>query len=144
MIRELQTDDLGSLGSLLGQAGLPATDIDAVDWYALVGVSGREGLVAAGGLERCGDSLLLRSVVTHPSERGRGLGGDVVRQLHRAALESGRPDTWLLTETAAEYFALHHGYRVVDRDGAPAGIRESGQFSGLCPASAVLMRRKVA
>ena len=78
-------------------------------------------LIAAGGLERCGESVLLRSVVTHADYRGRGLAGEVVQTLHQAAMQAGYQSCWLLTMDAARYFAARHGYHVAAREDAPEG-----------------------
>lgn len=112
-------------------------------WLVLKGELRDGVLVSAGGLERCGGSLLLRSVVTHPDWRGQGLAGELVRQLHQAAGQSGHTETWLMTETAESYFQAHHSYRPINRDVVPTDIRASSQFSELCPASATVMVRRL-
>ncbi len=141
MLNELTAKDIPALATLIAEAGLPAADISSAQWLVLLGQYEDEILVASGGIERTGDDLLLRSLVTHPRWRGRGLAGSIVNQLHRRTAASGQCETWLLTETAADYFG-RHGYAAVSRDSAPAGIRASTQFSGLCPASATLMCRR--
>jgi arsenate reductase len=45
---------------------------------------------------------------------------------------------YLLTTTAAGFFGKR-GYLPADRDQAPAGIRATREFSGVCPASAAFM-----
>lgn len=134
---------LEQLKMLLRQSGLPYEDLEKAVWFRLLGVSQNSALLAAAGLERCEDALLLRSVITHPDHRNQGFGGQIVEALHKAAKESGYEEVWLLTEETGNYFANHHGYEIIDRSLAPLGIQNSAQFSALCPGDACLMRKRL-
>ena len=142
MILEL-TDNPGTIASLLVEAGLPDADIQQVDWLMMLGYQVNENLVAAGGLERCGKDLLLRSVVVAPQSRGRGLGFQLVNELESRAAKQGYTAIYLLTLDAQRYFAGAPGYRELEREAAPEGIRYSSQFTGICPASATLMVKHI-
>jgi amino-acid N-acetyltransferase len=50
---------------------------------------------------------------------------------------------YLLTETAAEFWP-RFGFVRIARDAAPPGVRDSAEWSGGCPASAVAMRLDLA
>ncbi len=104
----------------------------------------REGtrVVAAGALQRFGSSALVRSVVVDPDRRGGGLGEMIVLELERLARAAHIDRLVLLTETAAEFFA-RHGYRVIERSGAPPGVQASEEFRCLCPSSAVCMAKNL-
>ena len=49
---------------------------------------------------------------------------------------------YLLTETASEYFKKL-GFVEITRDEAPDEIKNTKQFSSLCPASAIVMRKTI-
>ena len=143
MIRPLAPGDQPVLLSLLTEAGLPVEDVHGADWLLLSGYFEESRLIAAGGLERCGDSLLLRSVVTAADCRDQGLCSGLLKGLHAEARKSGYDRVWLLTETATEYFQLHHGYEMKPRSAAPEAIRNSMEFSTLCSSAANLMVRNI-
>ena len=54
----------------------------------------------------------------------------------------GPKDVYVLTETAAPFFATL-GFLSVAREAAPPEIAATQQFSALCPAGAKLMRREI-
>ena len=53
---------------------------------------------------------------------------------------AGIRDVYLLTTTAEHYFP-RLGFACVDRECVPAAVRTSAEFTGACPASAVVMRK---
>lgn len=123
----------------LTAAGLPTEDLaDRV--VSLFALQDRGEPVAFGGLERHGDDVLLRSVVTPQRDRGRGLGKAVVDAVIAVATDEGARTAWLLTTDAGAFFS-RLGFAAVPRDSAPAAIAATRQFSALCPGSATLMRR---
>lgn len=141
-LTRLAAADLPDLAAALTAAGLPADDIggpDRVFWAAR-----RDGvLIGYGGVECSAASPqdgLLRSVVLLPEQRGTGLGAALVAALTAEARSLGLHRLWLLT-TSAEPFFRRLGFVAQDRSTAPAAVTASAQFSGLCPASAVLMAR---
>jgi amino-acid N-acetyltransferase len=95
-----------------------------------------------GGLEVHGGDALMRSVVTLPPLRGRGIGATIVVALEAEARVSKCRSVYLLTTTAQPLFEKL-GYALLDRARAPAAIRASAQFSSLCPATAALMMKRL-
>ncbi|MBL8547026.1 MAG: GNAT family N-acetyltransferase [Hyphomonadaceae bacterium] len=95
--------------------------------------------IAWGGfsVERDG---LMRSVVVKREARGRGFGARMIGALLERARQQGVERLWLLTTDAAPFFE-RLGWTLAERSSAPAAIAASRQFSGLCPASAMLMVR---
>ena len=141
-LTRLAAADLPDLAAALTAAGLPADDIggpDRVFWAAhRAGV-----LIGYGGVETSAASPqdgLLRSVVILPEQRGTGQGACLVAALTAGARSLGLHRLWLLT-TSAEPFFRRLGFVAHNRSAAPAVVRDSAQFSSLCPASAVLMAR---
>ena len=100
---------------------------------ALAGV-----LVGAMGIERYGAYGLLRSAVTAPSWRGRGVGQALTHERIDWARSQRLTALFLLTTTAADFFA-RFGFQPVERPTVPEEIRRSREFSSACPASATVM-----
>ena len=127
------------LRAALAEAELPTTDIGAPGrlFFCLM-ESGQPA--AYGGLELHGEAGLLRSLVVPPAFRGRGFGRDMTLALIGEARTRGLTKLWLLTLTAADFFAKL-GFERTDRSAAPAIIGASEEFATLCPATAVCMTR---
>jgi amino-acid N-acetyltransferase len=133
----LPSDRLDGIAFALADAGLPAADLDEgrMAFFELADECGALGWAA---LEGAGADLLLRSVLTPPARRGTGAGTDLVRRVAESAAGSGAERLWLLTETAAPFFA-RLGFVEAERSSAPAAMRQTSEFRSLCPASATCM-----
>lgn len=143
MIVAAQKDDWPAILALLQEASLPVDDLDAsrCDSF-LVARSGDSaaGIAGAIGLEQFGEIGLLRSLVVHNRHRGAGIGRALVAALESRAALSGIAQLFLLTIDADKFF-LGCGYRPVERPGVPARIRETREFTELCPGDAAVMRK---
>lgn len=126
---------------MLAAAGLPTADIVAGQDIRFVGLHDG-GLVAVGGIERYGDVALLRSLVTAEARRGAGIGTALCAALESEARRSGVRELFLLTETAAPFFAAR-GFEPMSRAAAPPAIAATRQFSSLCPTDAIFMRKRL-
>jgi N-acetylglutamate synthase-like GNAT family acetyltransferase len=132
--------DAPAIAALLRAAGLPHEDF--APQVANFLVARRDGeIVGAIGAEVGGTDALLRSLVVAPEWRGAGLGGELVRQLERAAGEWGVRRWWLLTTTAESFF-VKRGFRATPRADAPAAVAGTAEFRGLCPSVAVCLSRE--
>lgn len=138
-LRPARPEDLEAVEGLLRASDLPWQDIAAHLGAFIVGEQGGT-LVACGGLEPYGSDALLRSVALAPRLRARGLGGALCDTLLGEARRRGVRDAFLLTTSAAEFFA-RLGFTRFERERAPAAIRATREFTELCPASALLMHR---
>ena len=125
---------------LLGDAGLPTTDLDGPVRLSLATAGGEP--VGAGGLEVYDETALLRSVVVAEPFRGEGYGAAICRRLEARAADRGVTDLYLLTTDAAGFFD-GLGYEHVERAAVPDAIRDTEQFSSLCPDSATVMAKQV-
>jgi protein-tyrosine-phosphatase/GNAT superfamily N-acetyltransferase len=141
VLKPASANDLDAILGLLQGAGLP-TDGVAGSLADFVVAMREETPIGAGGLEIVDRDALLRSVVVHESERGRGLGERLTAHLIAAARARGLDTLWLLTETAAGFFP-RFGFRPVPRERAPDGLKATAEFAHCCPASAVAMARRV-
>ena len=129
--------DLVDYRELLARAGLPPEGLAECLPDALV--ARRDGLLqGAVALETYGDQALLRSLVVAPATRGGGLGGALVDAALALARRRGVATVYLLTETAAPFFA-HRGFATLARADVPTAVQESVQFRSVCPQSAIAM-----
>lgn len=125
----------------LTRAGLPADDIGAPD--VLVWRFERNDVpVGFGGLEVHGEAALLRSLVTLPPVRNRGIGTAMVEVIEVEAVARQVRALYLLTKDDVRLFA-RAGYVPCQRDDVPDAIRNTAQFATLCPATAVVMFKKL-
>ncbi|HLA63328.1 MAG TPA: arsenic resistance N-acetyltransferase ArsN2 [Rhodothermales bacterium] len=134
-------DDLRPVLTLLKAARLPRADLagSALDHFHVV--RGTAGLLGVVGLEVYGGRWgLLRSLAVAEGARGSGLGGRLVAAVEADAARLGLDGLYLLTTTAAPFFAAR-GWTGVDRDAVPEPVRTSTEFRGLCPASAVCLTK---
>lgn len=99
-------------------------------------------LAGVAGVEIHGDAGLLRSLAVAECHRGSGIAKALTASAEAWAINCGLTRLYLLTNTAAAYFA-RLGYEVLPRTEAPSGIRQTKQFSSLCPGSAIFMGKRL-
>ncbi len=133
-------DDAPLRGFLAG-AGLPSANVSADRQEYVLAHSGQQ-LVGCVGLEVYGDAALLRSLAVATPTRALGLGTSLTERVLALASLRGAKTAFLLTTTAERFFAKR-GFERVDRTAVPAAVAASAEFSSLCPASAVCMRRRL-
>ena len=137
----LRAGERAALKAALGKAKLPAEDIEAPGLLFWRFETRDEVPVGFGGLEVHGEDGLMRSLVTLPPVRNRGVGTAMVAALEFEARLHGCRSLWLITTTAADFFQ-RLGYARCECALVPPAIRDTAQFSTLCPANAdVLMKR---
>lgn len=140
-LRAASRADLPSVEQLLVSNKLPSDGVsDSFDDFIVAEADGL--VVGAIGLEVYGDAALLRSAVVHEGVRGTGLGADLVDGILRHARARGVQSVFLLTTTAEDYFP-RFGFAVTSRDGVPASLKQSREFRGACPDTAILMARRL-
>jgi N-acetylglutamate synthase-like GNAT family acetyltransferase len=141
MARPLRDGERGALVAALAKAKLPTEDIEAPGRLFWRFETKDEVPVGFGGLELHGEDALLRTLVTLPPVRSRGVGTAIVAALEFEARLHGCRSLWLITMSAAAFFD-RLGYARCDRAVVPQAIRATAEFAMLCPASAeILMKR---
>lgn len=133
--------DLPEIKELLSKSNIMIDDIEKFVSHTLV-IKEQERIIAVGALELYGSEALLRSVAVDSTVRNRGLGKEIYSDLQRVAQVCGVSQLYLLTETAEAFFRKM-GFETVSRDVAPESIKNTSQFSSLCPSSATLMRLSI-
>lgn len=137
-IRTPRADDLPALKTLLDNSGLPSSDIteEHLGNFIILGQAGR--VAGCVGMEAHGEDALLRSLAVDTMMRGEGYGYRLLELMEQRARDEGVRRLYLLTTSAADFFA-HHGYEKIDRASVPEAIRNTTQFAGICPASATCL-----
>lgn len=146
--RSAMPSDLASIEHLLVASGLPVAGVADIvttrpaDFIVVEAPDdiGRLQLIAAGGLEVCCDTALLRSVAVRRDWQAHGIGHDLIRRIVCIAEDRGLHALYLLTQTAEHYFP-RFGFDVISRDSVPPEIAETLEFKSACPASAVAMEK---
>ena len=127
---------------ILGEAGLPYSDLTAAHldhFFGCGSISAPDGIV---GLELYESVALLRSLAVSSKCRGRGCGTALVAQTELFAQSQGAEEIYLLTSTAERFFE-RLGYARVLREAAPVAIQQTQEFSALCPSSSALMVKRL-
>lgn len=139
-ISSATASDRAAVVSLLDATGLPHEDLSdaALRHFRVLR---RDGAVCGVvGIEPAGSAALLRSLAVRPGDRGQGIGRALVRAAEEHAQAQGIDALYLLTTTAADFFAAL-GYNRVSRDAVPAAIAQTDEFDRLCPATATCMQK---
>jgi amino-acid N-acetyltransferase len=137
----VQPGDEASIYALLQESGLPTNDITPEhlqhflvmkEGGALLGVAGVERLNAHRGL--------VRSLAVAPAHRGKRIATQLYAAIENHACSMGMREVYALTTTIAEWLA-RLDFERVERNAIPDDVRATPEFSGLCPASAAVMRK---
>ena len=144
IVRDAKQNDWQDVRQLLDEAELPIADLGPehlVD-FLVAERSGTDRIETLGivGLQLFKQVGLLRSLVVSQGDRKSGLGRRLVSAVEAKACYAGVKDLWLLTIDAEQYFE-NLGYKMMSRESAPDSIRNTEEFSGLCPDGAYLMRK---
>ena len=137
---ELHIQEFESTFALLKESKLDPSDLKQ-DHIRLFQFREGQQIIGVGGLEIFGAQALLRSVAIRKDFQGKGLGKKLVEQIENAANESGISALYLLTNTASHFFKAT-GYKVINRDDFAEPLKQTSQFSGLCPVSAICMKKE--
>ena len=138
VITLLHPKDLPQLLDLLARSGLPEAGLtEHVATTLVAQVNGR--IVGSAGIELYEGAALLRSVAVDTDLRGQGVGGRLVTSALALAQARQAREVYLLTETAADYFA-QRGFVPVERALVHPQVAASVEFTTACPISAQAMR----
>jgi UDP-N-acetylmuramate: L-alanyl-gamma-D-glutamyl-meso-diaminopimelate ligase len=138
-VRPARAGDMPAIRELLAKCELddPASDADFPYYYLLRNEAGVAGAVA---LEVYGEDAILRSLAVDPEWRGGGYGWILADTAIQQARLRGVRRIYLLTESASDFFAAKHGFRVVDRATVSPGVAKSRTFQDSTGSAFVAMR----
>ena len=139
VLRAAHDDDLESVRELAASCELPTAGLS--DQFPAAHVVARRGgaVIGSAALEVHGEDGLLRSIAVAPAERGTGLGVALTADRIVRARELGLTAIYLLTTTAADFYA-RFGFRPWPRGDVPDAIARSSEFASICPSSATCLR----
>jgi amino-acid N-acetyltransferase len=137
VLEPIEAAGMAAARSLIHDAGLPLDGLGDVP-TVVFGALEDDELVGVAALERYGEHGLLRSVAVAASRRGEGIGSLLVAAVERHAREIGLNEIYLLTDTAAAFFATR-GYEVIARDQGSPAVMASIEWTVACGESAVPM-----
>ncbi|MFD2938309.1 arsenic resistance N-acetyltransferase ArsN2 [Spirosoma flavum] len=140
-LQAARLDDHPQVIALLKQANLVTEDWPPTltgFWLAFDGLT----LIGSAGIEPLGTDGLLRSVAVRPSYQSQHIARQLIEKLVQQARQQGLATLYLITTTADAYFA-RLGFTAVERAQVPDSITRTPQFDGLCPVSAIVMKRNL-
>ncbi len=132
--------DSAAVHAMLAANALPTSDLPNLDMDLFLGIGQTDQPDGVIGLQVIGCDGLLRSLVVAERVRGQGSGQALVGGLEDLAVMRGVQTLYLLTNTAEDFFRKL-GYVKIDRKFASEGIRQTQEFSSLCPEDAAVMRK---
>jgi amino-acid N-acetyltransferase len=137
IIREAIKDDLKAIKSLLDSVSLPSVDIEKhlSNFFVL---QNERDIIGTIGMELYGDIALLRSLAVEKDFQNRGYGQKLYHALNSKAKKMDVINIYLLTETAMGFFSKE-GFQEIKRELAPPAIKNTYEYSTLCPEAAVCM-----
>jgi amino-acid N-acetyltransferase len=134
-------NNLPAIRRLLQTQHLPLDGVDEA--VSTMVVATDEGAVlGAAAVELYADGALLRSVVVDPTVQGQGLGRRLTEAALDVAKDRGARTAFLLTTTAETFFPKL-GFERIVREDLPTSVQASIEFQSACPASAVVMRKRL-
>jgi amino-acid N-acetyltransferase len=126
--------------SLLKENNLPVADLD--EKKTLFAFLENAKVIGSGGLEFFNRSALLRSISIKKDLQGMGAGKLLLYELETIARQKNISSLYLLTTTAKDFFSKE-GYEIIQRDKVPEEIKNTTEFSLVCPTSATVMRKNL-
>jgi amino-acid N-acetyltransferase len=117
-------------------------DIKPADLKHFLMARDSSDMIGLVGLEIQGDFALLRSLAVNKGYRDKGLATLLVDKIENYARSLKIRTLYLLTMTAEGFFKKRD-FRATARETAPAGIQNTAEFRGLCPASAAFMAKQL-
>jgi thioredoxin type arsenate reductase len=132
-----QSEELAVVEALLTQNHLPVDGLADHFGTAVVARSGGK-VVGSAALEIYNDAALLRSVAVSPALQGQGLGQRLTLAALALAHSRKISKIVLLTETASKFFP-RFGFQPIERSAVPEALKQSVEFTGACPDSALAM-----
>lgn len=138
-------EELDKALSLLENNHLPTSDIGKnVELYT---VYDHQNLIGTIGLEAFNTCLpdrqaegLLRSFSLDSAVQNKGFGSKILTIFEEKISENGIKNLYLLTTTAQGFFEKNN-YQTILRDDVSEVIRQTTEFKGTCPSSAIVMKK---
>ncbi len=131
-------DDLAGVRELLARCELPTDDLKPGHLEHFILCRSGGVLVGTVGLELLGEVALLRSLAVAPELRGRRIAHELWARVRAHVSAGGIRRLYLLT-TSAEGLFSRWGFHRVSRDDVAQVVRNTTEYSVMCPSTAVVM-----
>jgi amino-acid N-acetyltransferase len=128
--------------TLLESCGLPISDLDLKKFENFLYVGTFDSPIGIIGLEIFNSVALLRSLAVSKEARGKGYAKLLVSSIENLAKSKNIKELYLLTETAEAFFKKLD-YCSIQKELAPESIKNTSEYSSVCPQSAVLMNKQL-
>lgn len=138
-ITPASADDLRDILDLLSEVQLPHDGVAENIGGFLVARNNHSRLVGTIGLERYGNTALLRSVAVAPECQQSGLGSRLTEDLLARATSEGVEKVVLLTATASKFFARRFGFCATTRETYDQSLAGSAEWNLPRCSSAICM-----
>jgi len=123
----LKSWERGAVSAALAKAGLASEDVEEPHHLFWRFETDEEMPVGFGGLEPYGQDALLRSVVTLPPLRNKGIGTAIVAAIEAEARLRGSRAIWIVSRAAGSFFE-RRGYAKCLSSVVPDLIRATRAF----------------
>ena len=133
---------LEKLQQFLKTNRLPFQDVKLEGSFFFTYQGEDNNIIGSGGLEVYGKHALLRSLAVDEKHRHQKIGIRMVNDLIEKAKSLQVENLFLLTETARSFFEKK-GFEKIDRTEVPEELRNSSEFTTVCPSSATCMLYKL-
>jgi N-acetylglutamate synthase-like GNAT family acetyltransferase len=140
--RPATIDDYSSIIKLLVSHSLPVDDILDSTIEFIIAIDNRTKIIGTIGIETKGEDGLIRSLAIDEKYKSQGIGAKLLHLMEANATILGIKGLHLLTTTASDYF-LGKGFIIDRRENAPETMKETREFLGICPSSAVYMKKEL-
>jgi len=137
-ITNASANDLQAILDLLSQVQLPHDGV-AENLSDFLVARDQSRLIATIGIERHGDTALLRSAAVAPDYQGCGIGSRLTENLLQRATSDGLERVVLLTTTASDFFARRFGFCETSRTAFDKDLAASSEWNLPRCSSAVCM-----
>lgn len=141
-IRKCRKEDATRICELLDSHDLPTADIAEANLDDFIVAETNNKIIGVCGIERNGFIGLVRSLAVDRDYSGHQTGQTLYKKIEQHAVQKGIIRLYILTTTADAYFS-NFGYEILDKALSPVPIKNSKQFSRLCPESAILMHKSL-
>jgi amino-acid N-acetyltransferase len=133
-------EELDKALKLLASNQLPTIDIGKnVELYT---VYDYQNLIGTIGLESYDKEGLLRSFSLDFEVQNKGFGSQILTIFEGKIKERGIHNLYLLTTTAEGFFEKNN-YETISREDVSEAIRQTAEFKGVCPSSAIVMKKVI-
>lgn len=136
-----QERDEHTILTLLQSANLPTNDLTVQHLRHFFVMRDGEDIIGVAGVEQIGKFIgLVRSIAVKEEFRSKGIASKLYNAAEEHACSMGLREVFAMTTTIEEWLT-RLGYTRFSREDAPEELRQTKEFSGLCPQSAAIMHK---